>query len=185
MVMRMIGIGIVAAGLVVAGAVPAEESPYAGAQGRDIKALAPEEVEALLSGQGMGLAMAAELNRYPGPRHALDLAEPLGLTTAQRDAAAAAFADVKREAVPLGRAIVADERALEALFAGGTADRAAVEALVMRIAERQGRLRSLHLAAHVKMRQILTPAQIARYDELRGYGAGADQGHDHQQMHQP
>jgi len=33
----------------------------------------------------------------------------------------------------------------------------------------QGRVRGVHLAAHIAMRHILTPEQVTRYDELRGY----------------
>jgi Spy/CpxP family protein refolding chaperone len=127
----------------------------------------------------MGLSMAAELNHYPGPRHVLDSADGMALTAAQREQAAALYAEVQRDATATGRAIIADEQALDALFASGAAELGAVEALVARIAERRGRLRFIHLAAHVKMRALLTPQQIARYDELRGYGGG---GHQHKHM---
>ncbi|MGH7544628.1 MAG: hypothetical protein ACREKI_00435 [Gemmatimonadota bacterium] len=33
----------------------------------------------------------------------------------------------------------------------------------------QGELRAVHLWAHVETARLLTPAQIERYDELRGY----------------
>ena len=56
------------------------EQPYAGLESRAIKALAPSEVEDLRQGNGMGMALPAELNGYPGPRHVLDLAEELNLT---------------------------------------------------------------------------------------------------------
>ena len=46
--------------------------PYSGQQGRMIKALSSKEVQGLLQGKGMGMAKAAELNQYPGPRHVLD-----------------------------------------------------------------------------------------------------------------
>jgi hypothetical protein len=39
---------------------------YAGMEGREIKALDPGEVDALLAGEGMGFALAAELNGSPG-----------------------------------------------------------------------------------------------------------------------
>jgi Spy/CpxP family protein refolding chaperone len=182
MLKRTWSIAAVVAGLLPAMA-PADalaaDSPYADEQQRDIKALAPEEIEGLAEGHGMGLAMAAELNHYPGPRHVLDLAEALELTPEQRDAAAAAFAAVQDAARPLGRLIIADEQALDALFAGGAAEPAAVDALVERIAAQRGRLRAIHLAAHVKMRALLTPQQVARYDELRGYGSGAAPDHQH------
>ncbi len=170
-----------AAALVAAISMAAADSPYADERQRTIEALPPEEEEALTAGHGMGLAMAAELNGYPGPRHVLDLGEALELTRAQRDGAAALFAEVRREAAALGRAIVADERALEALFASGAAELDAVEGLVAGIAARRGALRFVHLAAHVKMRALLTPRQIARYDELRGYGGdpAAGGGHRH------
>jgi hypothetical protein len=38
------------------------------------------------------------------------------------------------------------------------------------IAELQGRLRSVHLAAHLETRALLNPEQIALYQHLRGYG---------------
>jgi Spy/CpxP family protein refolding chaperone len=162
----------------------AADSPYTDAQQRDIKALAPEEIEGLAAGHGMGLSMAAELNHYPGPRHVLDLADDMALTPAQRQQASALYADVQRDATAMGRAILADEQALDALFASGSADLGAVEALVARIAERRGQLRLIHLAAHLKMRDLLTPQQIARYDELRGYGRSGASG-SHQHMPQP
>src|SRR5574342_793837 len=61
------------------------QSPYAGMEDREIKALSPEQLQQLRDGEGMGLALPAELNHYPGPRHVLALAEELGLSVKQRD----------------------------------------------------------------------------------------------------
>src|SRR5687768_9587041 len=61
-------------------------SPYAGEEARDIKALSPEEIEGYQKGAGLGYAKPAELNSYPGPLHALEMAERLGLSEEQRDA---------------------------------------------------------------------------------------------------
>jgi hypothetical protein len=41
------------------------QSPYVGQEFREIKALSPQEISDYLSGKGMGLAKAAELNGYP------------------------------------------------------------------------------------------------------------------------
>ncbi len=41
----------------------------------------------------------------------------------------------------------------------------------MRIATLQGELRAIHLRAHLATRAIRSAAQVARYDELRGYTA--------------
>ena len=61
----------IAALLCAAAVYGAEHSgaPYAGMEKREIKALSASERAALLEGQGMGLALAAELNGYPGPVH--------------------------------------------------------------------------------------------------------------------
>jgi Spy/CpxP family protein refolding chaperone len=150
---------------------------YAGQEQREIKALSAEETEQLLTGQGMGLARAAELNSYPGPRHVLDLADKLNLTEAQRAETQRAFEAMRAEAVRLGKLIVEGERELDALFARGSADDAGVRRATDRIAQLQGRLRAAHLAAHLETRRILTAEQIRKYDELRGYAGGAHAGH--------
>ena len=49
-------------------------APYAGYQQRPIKALSEQQIADLRAGRGMGLALAAELNGYPGPVHVLALA---------------------------------------------------------------------------------------------------------------
>jgi hypothetical protein len=41
------------------------------------------------------------------------------------------------------------------------------------IGELQGRLRSVHLSAHLETRAMLNLDQIARYEQLRGYGGPA------------
>ena len=146
---------------------------YAGEERREIKSLSEEEIEQLLQGHGMGLAKAAELNHYPGPRHVLDLGAQLELTPAQRAATEAAFRRMQDEAMQLGRQIVERERALDAMFAKGEIDAEKLRAATAEIAGLQGNLRAAHLAAHLEMRRLLSPQQIKKYDELRGYsGAG-------------
>ncbi len=39
-----------------------------------------------------------------------------------------------------------------------------------RVSQAQARLREVHLGAHLVQIGILTPAQVARYNALRGYG---------------
>ncbi|HEX8424203.1 MAG TPA: periplasmic heavy metal sensor, partial [Pyrinomonadaceae bacterium] len=161
---------------VVASALEARQqqpSGYAGEERREIKSLSTEEVEQLLQGNGMGLAKAAELNHYPGPRHVLDLGGQLELTPEQRAATLATFERMRGEALSLGRQIVERERALDAMFAKGEIDEGKLRAATSQIARLQGNLRAAHLAAHLEMRRLLSPAQVKKYDELRGYtGAG-------------
>ena len=48
-------------------ALAQSHQPYAGLEGRAIKALSEQQIADLRAGRGMGLALAAELNGYPGP----------------------------------------------------------------------------------------------------------------------
>ena len=156
---------------------PAPSSPYAGQQARPIKALSPDEIEGYRSGAGMGLAKAAELNHYPGPRHVLDLAGPLGLTEAQRTQVQASFERMQREARELGARLVDEEAALDAAFASGSITSADLDARLARIAGLQGCIRAAHLRAHIETRAELGDQQVRHYDALRGYAAGAPHVH--------
>ena len=62
------------------------QTPYAGMQARSIKALSDQQIADLGAGRGMGLALAAELNGYPGPSHVLELADKLDLSADQQPA---------------------------------------------------------------------------------------------------
>ena len=125
------------------------------------------------------MAKAAELNGYPGPKHVLDLARQLQLTDGQRRGVQAIFDRMSAAAKPLGGELIAQEQALDQLFANGdiTPDRLA--AATAAIAELQGRLRAVHLSAHLETRALLNPDQIARYEQLRGYGALPAPEHHH------
>jgi Spy/CpxP family protein refolding chaperone len=153
--------------------------PYASQQSRQIKALSDDDIAALLKGDGMGFAKAAELNGYPGPKHVLDLAQQLKLTEIQRQQVQAIFDRMSAAAMPLGAELVGRERLLDQLFQKGeiTPDRLAAETTA--IGELQGRLRSVHLSAHLETRALLNPDQIALYEQLRGYGDPAAPMHHH------
>jgi hypothetical protein len=153
---------------VLAGPAPAD-MPYAGQQARAIKALSDDDIAALRKGEGMGVAKAAELNGYPGPAHVLVLAAQLGLTDSQQGNVQTIFGRMSAAAKPLGAKLIAQEQALDQLFAKSeiTPDRLA--AATAAIAKLQGRLRSVHLAAHLETRALLTADQLARYQQLRGY----------------
>ena len=153
----------------VAGQHSHQHSPYAGEEGREIKALSADEVAGLLSGEGLGFAKAAELNGIPGPRHVLDLAGELGLTAEQRAGVDRVFVAMREEAVELGRRIVERERALDLSFAEG-ATPGGIRDLTREIGLLRGRLRAVHLAAHLETAALLTGEQIAEYGRLRGYG---------------
>ncbi|NNG05648.1 MAG: hypothetical protein HKM95_16315 [Inquilinus sp.] len=156
--------------MIGAGSLAAVEQPYASLDQRPIKALSDADIDDYLNGRGMSLALAAELNGHPGPRHVLDLAESLRLTVEQRRLAETLFAEMQAEAIALGERIVAEEAALDRQFAEATADAGTIADAADRIGRLGGALRAVHLRTHVSMRAALTAGQLAAYDRLRGYG---------------
>lgn len=148
-------------------------SPYAGEQARAVKALSAEETRDLLEGRGMGLALAAELNRHPGPLHVLELAGLLGLSDVSTAAVRRVFEAMRAEARALGAEIVVAEGELDRRFAHGHADAATVEALTAKIGGLQGKLRAVHLKAHLDVKALLAAETVVRYDALRGYTGGS------------
>jgi Spy/CpxP family protein refolding chaperone len=145
-------------------------TPYSGQQTRTIKALSPEDIAGLLKGEGMGMAKAAELNGYPGPIHVLMLAQELQLTASQRQQVQTIFDRMSAAAKPLGVEVIEREGLLDQLFAKGEVTPARLTAETVAIAELQGRLRAVHLAAHLETRALLNLDQITLYQQLRGYG---------------
>lgn len=157
----------------------AQHTGYAGQQDRDIKALSVHEVADLLAGRGMGLARPAELNHYPGPAHVLELKDRLGITPDQEAAVRAAFERMQAAAKPLGAELIQKERDLDQAFAGGSINSDTLRTVTAVIGGLQGRLRAVHLAAHIETKAILTGDQSRAYDALRGYGSGAAPAHHH------
>lgn len=153
--------------------------PYAGLEQRPIKALSEQATADLLAGRGMGLALAAELNGYPGPLHVLELADALALTEEQRQRTRALFAAMREAAMAQGRELVAGEARLDGLFADRTVDPDSLRAATAAIGGAQGALRATHLEYHIAMRELLTPEQRQRYEALRGYADPAPHGHGH------
>jgi Spy/CpxP family protein refolding chaperone len=150
----------------------AHASPYAGLENRRIKALGDEEIAALLEGEGMGFALAAELNGWPGPRHVLDMAEALTLTAEQRSAIEAVRDAMSARARELGAELVEQETVMDRRFAHAHLDREELERLTGAIAVLRGQLRAVHLQAHLETRALLDEAQRIEYMRLRGYLPG-------------
>jgi hypothetical protein len=157
-----------------------QQSPYVEYQGRSIMALSAEQIGSYLAGDGMGFALAAELNGYPGPRHVLELADSLSLDTVQQERVQAAFDSMRSRARVLGAAVVDQEQILDSLFAAGTITNERLESILAQLAQLQGQLRAVHLTAHVALVDVLSEHQIREYQRLRGYSA---EQHQHQRSH--
>src|SRR6266849_3579115 len=69
---RMVIFAPIALALSLGTASAQSQQPYAGLQTRPIKAISEQQIADLKAGRGMSLALAAELNGYPGPKHVLE-----------------------------------------------------------------------------------------------------------------
>jgi Spy/CpxP family protein refolding chaperone len=174
---RMWLVIVAAASCTGSSAWAAGEAPYAGWDGRAIKALSAGQVDDLRNGRGMGLALAAELNGYPGPRHVLDLADELDLSALQQAETQRLFDEMQAQAIQLGEQVIAGEAALDRMFALGGPSETSVQAAAVELGRLQGALRGHHLRYHLAMRDLLSPHQVMRYRQLRGYSAGGAHGH--------
>jgi len=161
------------------GQVAFAQSPYAGMQARSIKTLSEQQIADLTAGRGMGLALAAELNGYPGPAHVLELAEQLGLSTEQKARVQSLFDSMKAEALPLGAKLINEEAALNQQFAGHSVTAETLKDATAQIGMTQAELRNTHLKYHLQTAQILTADQMQHYAMLRGYGAEMPMQHQH------
>ena len=157
-------------------------SPYAGEQRREIKSLSAEDIAELRRGGGWGLAKPAELNGMPGPAHLLELKERIPLTPDQVKAIDALFQAMRRDAIAEGERLIAHERALDNAFRNRAVTHESLREMLAAIEASRAALRYVHLAAHLATPALLTEAQIARYNQLRGYGvdpcANVPAGHD-------
>ena len=169
----MIRTMLLAMAVVVSVAPAMAQSPYAGMQHRPIKALSDQQVADLESGRGMGLALAAELNGYPGPSHVLELADKLDLSADQKSRVQKLFDSMKAEALPLGAKLLAEEAALDKAFASQAITADSLKDATAQIGVTQAALRNAHLKYHLQTAQILSADQMKTYSTLRGYGAQA------------
>ena len=154
------------------------ESPYSGQEQRAIKALSADQIEKLLQGSGMGFALSAELNQYPGPKHVLELQQQLSLSEQQLHTTQRLFDVMNAEARILGADLIVKEEALESLFRSGKITSTQIEKSVSAISLLRSQLRNLHLITHINQRDLLSNNQQLLYQQLHGYDQ-AENTHNH------
>ncbi|MFK7866057.1 MAG: Spy/CpxP family protein refolding chaperone [Alphaproteobacteria bacterium] len=144
-------------------------SHYIDQQDRPIKSLSAEDIEELKRGGGWGLAKAAELNGVPGPAHVLEMQQEIALTQDQIAQIQHIYEQMRLKAIDKGEEMIALERALEDHFKQKTITDSILQALLGEIAATRSELRYIHLSTHLLMPDILSTAQIAHYNQIRGY----------------
>ncbi|PCJ44330.1 MAG: hypothetical protein COA99_07070 [Moraxellaceae bacterium] len=158
-------------------------APYIGQENREVKSLSKIEVEGYLAGKGMGIAKAAELNGYPGPRHVLDLSKELNLTEDQIRKSNSLFTTMQSETINLGASLIQKEKELDELFFSGNVDHNKLEISLSQIGKIKSKIRMSHLSAHIEQKKVLTTHQVSLYAHYRGYSGSRsalkNQSHHH------
>jgi hypothetical protein len=131
----------------------------------------PPDRDDLLKGLGMGLATIADLNNYPAPQRVIELKAQLGLTRDQQKKTEALEKGDTSAAIAKGEEIVQAEQDLDTLFASGTISEKVLRSRLEGIGKLRADLRFIHLQAHLRMKQILTPDQLKLYAEIKGHEA--------------
>ena len=144
-----------------------------------MRGLTPEQIAGLRAGDGMGYALPAELNGYPGPKHVLELADELDLNASQKERTSHLRSGMLEEAMSTGEALIAAYEALDEEFRSNEIDEEQLRIHTETIGRLEGELRAIHMSAHLEMMTVLTHAQIAEYSQLRGYGEAAHTSHGH------
>ena len=124
----------------------------------------------------MGLALAAELNGYPALACSNSPTSSIfGRSTAACNACS--FNEGRGDAA--GSKLIEQEADLDKQFADRTVTPESLRATTAAVAATQGMLRETHLKYHLSTGSILTPSQMTKYAELRGYGGGHKHKHHH------
>lgn len=127
----------------------------------------------------MGLAPPAELNGYPGPSHVVELADRIGLAPGQIAEARRQIEALKAETFPLGHKLIRQEAELDRLFSTKTVTPASLSEITRHRGD-PGRTARGAPEVHLSMLAVISPEQVARYGELRGYGStGPEHRHRH------
>lgn len=181
--MKRLLLRVAALAIVCDAASAQSHQPYAGFQDRPIKALSGQQQDDLRAGRGMGLALAAELNGYPGPSHVFELSDRLELSPDQRIRVQQLFEEMKQETVPLGTKLIDQEKELDRLFSTRAVTPDTLKAAIAAIPLTQAQLREGHLKYHLSTTALLTQRQMQEYAGLRGYRQ-PDGAAGHQHRHQ-
>ena len=155
--------------LLIADEKESHKSNYTGEVDRAIKSLSTNDIEDLTLGNGMGLAKAAELNGYPGPKHVLEMQEELFLEKEQLISIEQIFEEMRLQAQSQGQILISLEKSLNDYFGNTTITNGTLKTTLNKISEAKSNLRYAHLSAHVKTTAILSESQIKKYNQLRGY----------------
>jgi Spy/CpxP family protein refolding chaperone len=135
-------------------------APFAAAQ-------VPPDRDLLLAGSETGQVRPADANGFPGPRRLLELEKDLTLTPGQKKSLLTLAEETQKRAAELGKRIVRVEEEQYDAFRTGLVSEQSVREDAEQIGRLRGKLRGIHLVAHLKAKKLLTADQRALYRKLK------------------
>ena len=153
-------------GVAVAAAQHQHGAPAGAGVPADHRAFLDAERAAIERGEGFGMALAADRNGFPGPKHVLELKKELQLTPQQEAAMQKLFDDMRAKATARGKEVLAAEVRLGKYFAEGRSEDELREE-TYRVSTLRAELRWVHLSTHLAAKKLLSPAQVQTYMKLR------------------
>lgn len=149
-------------------------SAYVSLLDTEIRGFDQDTIDGYLAGKGLGQALPAELNGYPGPRHTIDMADELELTEEQLVQVQGLFDEMKSKVVPLGELYLQAVAGLEFAFRDGVITEDYLQNQLEVITNIEAQMRFVHLSTHLATIDILNQDQIMKYNMMRGYSEGMD-----------
>lgn len=134
-----------------------------------LKGFTLKQFEAYRDGKSLNLDRVAELNHYPNPEQVLKYSQELKLSASQKTQIKALDDYLQRKVLQMGGIILAQEKKLDDLFRAGKVNDGNLIYQTQQYGLYQGELRNAYLQAHLKTKNLLTPVQINKYDQLCGY----------------
>jgi len=133
-----------------------------------IRTLTYEQYQAYLNGTaGDDMAYVAEVHHYPMPEKVLKYKKELGLSPEQITKLTEINSHMHRLRVQIGGSVIANEKALDLMYAQNTVDDGTLIYYTNRHGLYQGELRNALLQACVAAKKAITPEQMKLYDALR------------------
>ena len=119
----------------------------------------------------MTIVKKAELSGLPGPAHLVELKDEIALSEKQVIEIGKIYQDMKTRAIAAGERFIAAESALSEAFGTPGLSQTHLRQLIEDAATARAELRFIHLSQHLNTPNLLTKAQIQKYNILRGYAA--------------
>jgi Spy/CpxP family protein refolding chaperone len=112
------------------------------------------------------MVLVAEANNYPSPQKALQYAQQLNLSSAQKTQINQILYEMNRKVKEMGNFILIQENKLHALFKEQKINDGSLIFYTNKIGALQGELRNAYLKAYIATKRVFTTAQLNKYKQL-------------------